>query len=260
MLLGSQPQYLEDPVVSRKTSAGAVAVFVTVALTGLTGCMDGDKTSQESRSFEFSGNKLTIDVDGPGLRVVPGGNGSSVEVERTLKGSANGNASWSLENGTLKLSVDCSGIVLDCEGRHTVKVPKNTEIALNGSGSKVEIRGMAGELTAIMRDSPLKIVDPSGNLALNTVGESAVVTGARSRQVTAEARSDGRIQLSFASAPQRVVAHTTEGNLTVNLPRGSETYRITAPKNSGNVASDSGSDRIVELSSNSGRVRVTKAG
>ena len=245
-------------MVLRKTSAGAVAALVTVALTGLVGC-DSGKTSNDSRSFDFSGPKLTIDIDGPGLNVVPGGSDSSIEVDRTLKGSADGNASWSLDNGTLKLAVDCSGIVVTCESKHTVKVPKTTQLVLKGSGSKVEIRGMSGGLTATMRDAPLKIVDPSGDLTLKTVGESTVVTGARSRNVTAEARSDGRVQLSFAAAPERVVAATTEGNLTVQLPGGSETYRIDAPKNSGTVASDRASKRTVDVSSNSGRVRVTKA-
>lgn len=243
-------------MVLRKTSAGVLLVATTL-LAGLTGC-DAGPAKTESRSFPFSGTLLVIDTRETELRIA-NGDGADIEVERSLEGDAgdDGDATWALDGDTLKLSVNCSGLVLECASEHTVKVPKGVAIELKSSGSPVRIDALAGDLTATLtNDGSLRASNPAGKLRLKSGGGDIVVTGARSRDVTASTTADANIKLGFAVAPDRVEANAS-GSVEVTLPKGPETYKIVGSADG--LDSDPASKRVITVTAVDGRIRVNKA-
>ncbi|MFC4589858.1 DUF4097 family beta strand repeat-containing protein [Sphaerisporangium corydalis] len=207
---------------------------------GVGGCADIsaiNEARQDRRAFSFSGTKLTIDNDEGDLRLVAGKAGS-VDVERSLTGKAtlDGNATWSLGGGTLRLTVVCSGLVPDCGGRHIVHVPPGVALTVVSDGGPVRAVGLAADLTAEVAEGWLRVERPSGTLRLRAEND-VEVTGARSADVSATS-TDRDVALTFTGAPGRVEARAGNGSVSVTLPEGPETYRIT-----GNPKNPSGDDK-----------------
>ncbi|SDR23400.1 hypothetical protein [Thermostaphylospora chromogena] len=243
---------------TRTARACITAAAAFVLLASLAACDASAETSQENRSFPFSGRSLTIDAHETKLTVVSG-SGGEIEVERSLRGTAAkaGNATWSFEGDTLSLSVECTGIVVTCESEHRVRVPKNIEIRVKGTGANTRLEGLSGPITAsLSHDSSLRVVRPEGRLRLRNGGGNITVTQARSSEVHAETAADGTISLSFAAAPRRVEAHAAE-SVNITLPSGSETYRVDAV--GAEIPNDPSSDRLIVARTVDGLIKVRKA-
>lgn len=246
-----------------------VAVVAMAALGVLTGCdeanRDKGRSTTEERTFQISGKQLTIKHSEAGLRIQTG-RGDDVKVSRTLRGSAadKGNAKVSLDGSTLKLSLVCSGVTLNCEATDVVTVPDDVDIKLEASGSRVRMTGVRQDIDAsLSADASLKIEDPAGRLRLKNPGSSITVTGARSSDVEADAGVDGRVSLSFAGPPTRVAAKVRDGSVTVVVPDGAETYRLDLSGNnrakSQPVVHDPKSSRSITVRAGDGTVRVSRA-
>jgi hypothetical protein len=255
----------EALVVSLRKSAFALVAVAATALLGVSGCKPvdgGGSPTTDSRTFAFAGSRLTIETRESGLRVETG-TGKEVEVERSLSGKAGsgGNASWSMEGSTLKLSVNCSGVNVNCSADNVVRVPAGIAVEVKSFGSPVSVVGLAADLTAnVADDGSLKVQDPAGALRLSSQGSNITVTGARSTDVTADASADGNVDLGFVTAPNRVQAKSHGGAVKVTLPNGPETYRLDLGGAPTNLTNDPASSRsITALADADGTVRVQKA-
>jgi hypothetical protein len=230
------------------------------AVVALAGCTDIEAINEardDRREFTLSGDRLVIDNDGADLRLVAGA-GAAIEVQRSLTGKAtvDGNASWAMDGDTLRLSVRCSGFVLDCGGRHIVHVPAGVAVKVT-SNAPVRAVELHADFTATVTDAWLRVEDPTGTLRLRAE-HNVDVTGARSTDVTAT--STGRnVNVDFASPPNRVEARA-DGSVAVTLPGGPETYRVTAAPGRPTLTSDSASKRTVTATAGEGHTaQVRKA-
>src|SRR5690606_14919041 len=113
----------------------AVAVMIA-GVAGLTGCgaTFDDTEWHDARAFPHSGETLTIRSSVGGLRILPGKAGE-VRVDRWLEGKAarEGNSSWSLRDGTLRLSADCTMVLGTCGARYHVRVPPGAKLVVEGA-------------------------------------------------------------------------------------------------------------------------------
>lgn len=239
--------------------ARSVAVVLAAAF-GCVGCTDiqaVNETAEERQAFPFSGTRLAVDSDGTDLRLVAG-TGAAVEVERSLAGKAtvDGNASWSLTDGTLRLRVTCSGFVPDCSARHIVHPPAGVTAVDVTSGGPVRAVGLAADLTAEVTGGWLRVEEPSGALRLRAE-QQVEVTAARSAEVDA-ASSDRGVEVGFAGAPMRVEAAASHGSVKVTLPKGSETYRITTTAGKRHPQSDPASRRTVTATAGDGHTAAVR--
>ncbi|MGW0433134.1 hypothetical protein ACWDV4_11410 [Micromonospora sp. NPDC003197] len=239
---------------------------VAAALVGASGCGDlaaRDEQREDTQSFPFSGPKLTIENSLADLRLVAGAS-DGVEVQRSLTGKAatGKNANWSLTDGTLKLTITCSGLVLNCGGRHIVKVPPGVTVDVR-SDAPVRAVAIPGDLTIKVTDNWIRVEDPSGKLRLTGSGANITVTGSRSAEVTTQV-TNGGVDLSFAAAPTRVEARSSTGPVKVTLPAGAETYRVTTASDTGtaksDVPNDPASPRVINAIAENGNATVRKAG
>jgi hypothetical protein len=228
-----------------------------LAAAGCTDVRAVDEARDDRREFPFTGERLVIDNGGADLRLVAG-DGDAIDVERSLTGKAtvDGNASWALDGGTLRLRVTCSGFVPDCRGRHIVHLPRGVAVEVR-SDAAVRAVGLGGDLTATVRGSWLRVEDPAGALRLEAE-QNVEVTGARSADVSA--RSTGRnVSLAFTGPPRRVEARAT-GSVEVTLPGGPETYRVDAAPGRGTLRSDPASTRVVTAVAGAGHTARVRKG
>lgn len=247
-----------------KTWKVLIAAAATAASSAMfTGCElknpESTATKKDSHSYRFSGQVLRIKATEVRLRLKEG-SGASVQVDRTAKGAATEarNAKLAMNDDTLTLGVRCEGVVLHCDLETTVLIPRGVDVVLTGSGAFVTADGLTGDLDLDVRDDgSITVKNSKGSLRLYSGGGNITVASARSSKVEARATADASIQLAFATAPRQVRARASD-SVTVTLPRGPETYRITGSGVRGNLRSDSGSARSLAITADDGVARVDR--
>ncbi len=237
------------------TAAAAATALCAVATTGCAVRPNG-KEAHATRTFPHSGTQLTITSSGGGLRILPGTAGA-VRVDRWSRGkaAAEGNASWSLEDGTLRLSADCAIVFGDCAARYRVRVPPGVRLVVHGSDDGVVLRDLAQDVN-VSSAGPIRAYGTSGRLRL--LGDDSLIAGDHLRSPTADVRtSTGPINLSFATPPSRLNIRSRDGRVTAIVPPGP--YQVTATSTHGRARSQlksTGSDRTIVVRSTSGDVRI----
>ncbi|KAB8197640.1 hypothetical protein FH608_003640 [Nonomuraea phyllanthi] len=236
-----------------------IAAFVVTALVA-TGCgveLDAEEV-RSSRSFPFAGAALTIRSSLGGVRVLPGA-GGRVEVERWVRGKAagDGNATWSLRDGTLRLGANCTMVVGDCGARYHVKVPAGVRLSVDAPDGVI-LKGLTQDVDASSRER-IQVSGTTGRLRLRSEGS---ITGdaLKSRDVRCRT-SDGAIDVTFADPPAAVDLDSRDGRVTATVPRAA--YRISVRSKTGTerteLKNDAGSGSTITARSSTGDVRVLVA-
>jgi putative adhesin len=211
------------------------------------------------RGFPFSGPSLTIAVTNADVAVEAGG-GGEIAADRWTTGSAQ--PTWSLSASTLTRGSSCGSVVIgSCGTRFQLKTPSGVAVTVHSDRSDVRIGGLAEPLTLHAAHGDVRVEGTSGSLDLTTESGDLNVVASRSPRVTATSTS-GDASLAFATPPTEVRATCTNGDLHVALPRGPETYRITASADHGSsnasVASDPSSSRSITAQATNGDVSVSR--
>jgi Putative adhesin len=147
-----------------------------------------------------------------------------------------------VRNDRLAIDASCAfPIAYWCTASYTLRVPRGMKvIAWSGSG-RVEVSGTTATVDLGSQHGDIDAV------------------GLRSRQVRATT-DHGSVHLRFASAPHRVTAATDHGDVEVVVPRTGDAYRVELSTDHGgtraDVRTDPGADRLIELQSGHGDVRV----
>ncbi|WP_157250527.1 DUF4097 family beta strand repeat-containing protein [Nonomuraea typhae] len=210
-----------------------------------------------AQTFTHAGGTLTIKSSLGGLRIEPGSPGV-VKVDRWLMGKAakEGNNSWSLRDGMLRLSANCTIVFGDCGGRYRIAVPPGVKLVVEGSDGVIAT-GLSQDVDIAAADR-IRVVDMSGALRLRTEGP---VSGERLRSPRVRARTDyGAIDLLFAVRPANVDALSRDGAVEATVPDG--VYRVVAKSTDGSVSSqvkNGDSPDTITARSGSGNIRIRKA-
>jgi hypothetical protein len=215
----------------------------TAALFTLTGC-GSSRTTHDQHVFSFRGTRLVIEDPASDLRLVAG-NGSGIEVQRWLSGTAAkpGHSSWTLNGDRLRLGTDCSGLVFSCGSRFQVAVPPDVSVVVHSGSGNDTVSGLAG---------PLQISTGSGNITASAI---------RSPTVRATSNS-GNVDIGFAVAPQLVDVSCSAGNATARVLTAEHRYRVVVTADGtalSRVPDDHQSSSVVRVSSGSGNATVLPA-
>ncbi|MGA4990570.1 DUF4097 family beta strand repeat-containing protein [Nonomuraea bangladeshensis] len=241
------------------TRLAAIAASTAVAaLTALTtaGCggLDAEDV-RATRAFPVTGTELKIVSSLGGVRVLPGTAGS-VQVERWVRGKAarEGNATWSLRDGVLRLGADCSMIFGDCGARYHVRVPPAVHVTVEAPDGVI-LKELKQDVDAVSREH-IQVDTASGRLRLRSDGP-ITATGLTSPAVRART-VDGAIDVTFVTAPADLNLESTDGRVTATVPKGS--YAVTARSKDGSVDSEVRNDpkapAAIVARSGTGNVRV----
>jgi hypothetical protein len=252
---------------------GRLSVLTIVLLgllPGLSSCTSAPAVHAR-KSFRLAGSRLVVDVGSSDLRLVAGTGtgtgtrtGGSVAVQRWLSGTAAkpGHASWSLAGDTLRLSIDCTGLVFHCGSRFQVTVPPRVSVVIHGGDGDVTVSALAGRVVIDGGAGNVQLSRISGPLQVST--SSGSITASAIRSPVVQARSDqGSVEFGFAAAPELVGIASTDGNATARIPVAGHRYDVMVTGGAGashaRVPDDPGSSRTVRVASGSGHATVLPA-
>lgn len=246
----------------RTTALAAAAVLATVATLTLTGC-GGSAAVHARTSFDLSGTRLVIDVDSSALRLMPG-RGPEIGVQRWLSGTAAkpGHSSWTLTGDTLRLSIDCTGLVLSCGSRFQVALPPGVSVVVHSGSGTVSASGLPGTLVIDGGGGAVQLSDLSGPLQIGTGSGDVTAWDIRSPIVRATT-NQGSVDIGFAAAPRLVDVSCGSGNATARVPTAGHRYQVLVSSGTGaarsRVPDDSQSGSIVRVTSGQGSAQVRPA-
>ncbi|GAA1507218.1 DUF4097 family beta strand repeat-containing protein [Streptomyces synnematoformans] len=227
-------------------AAPALALVLAAAATACQSVGDGEA---EHRTFRIGSDAttLTIDADNTAVELVPADEGADraeVDVTRWFEAEKwNGDVGteWSADGDTLHFRTTCSGVIVSCDSRYRVEVPRRLAVKVDGSDGRITANGLdtrlditsadgsvavgdaGGPLTVEARDGSVRVDGAAGPVDLDARDGSVRATGLTAARVTA-ALGDGSLHLGFTEPPDDVTADTRDGGLTVELPKAS--YRV----------------------------------
>ncbi|MEU8351631.1 MULTISPECIES: DUF4097 family beta strand repeat-containing protein [Streptomyces] len=248
-----------------RARALAVASGVLVTAFALSGCgtAAADDDEPEHRAFPYSGKTLRIDADNTSLDLVPA-DVDEIEVTRWFDGwtAIGGDVKkvWEVEGDTLRLGIDCQGLIDNCDSRHRVKVPRDLALTVDNDNGAVVANGFTADLDITSGNGSVRVGDPTGRLDLKSDNGRVEATGVASRDVAASS-DNGRVELAFAEVPDRVDAKSDNGRVGIRLPDGA--YRVEAEADNGDVditvPRDDRSEHHVTARSDNGGISVRTA-
>jgi DUF4097 and DUF4098 domain-containing protein YvlB len=132
-------------------------------------------------------------------------------------------------------------------------------VTAHTSDGAVSAQGLSGPLTLSSSDGAVHVADVSGDLRLNSHDGALRGERVRSPRVTART-SDGRVDLTFLTAPTAVTASSHDGGVAVHVPAASGPYRVDAGTSDGStrtlVSTDPAGTRTISAHSHDGGVRI----
>ncbi|PJM83030.1 hypothetical protein CH313_13775 [Streptomyces sp. TSRI0384-2] len=239
---------------------------VTLLCVSMAACEGPGKGEErtESKTFTFSGDKLTVDAGNSDVRLRTDSTGGEVRVSRTVEGEAgkDGNSRWELTGSTLSLQTECHGISISCAARYTVTLPKDMAVSLTSSNGAVDSVGLTQSQEISSSNAAVKVENASGDVRLKVRDGNAEAIGISGGQLAAETRN-GRLKVVFTEPPRKVTASTDNGNVNVTLPAGGDRYQVRVDAENGRAESSvkdtPGAERTVDVRSNNGSARVDQA-
>lgn len=253
----------------RTTTTAALALGLTVlTVAALAGCSTEEVSDgkAEHRSFALSGKRLTVVSDDGKVELVPvragkqGGAGRKLEVTRWFKASkvkGKASVSWRMEGDTLRLKTTCTGIIVDCDTRHRVKVPDDVAVSVRARDGNVVADGFRTPLTIRTKDGNVNVRDARAPLTISTSDGNVRAERLRSPSVSAQSR-DGYLKLGFSEAPSSVRTGSRDGSTTVTAPRTPYAVRTDVRDGSAEVSlpRDDASSRSISATSRDGDVTL----
>ncbi|MGW4028187.1 DUF4097 family beta strand repeat-containing protein [Streptomyces sp. NPDC004838] len=239
---------------------------VLLALTGC-GSANADEAPQERKSFALEGKSLEIDSDNSVLEIVPA-DVREVEVTRQVDGwvfaGSGPEKSWKLEGGKLTLRLSCEAVMSDCEGRHTVKVPRDVSVSVNSENGDVTASGFGQPLKIRSGNGDVDVRETTGELDLAADNGRLTTDDVTVRHLKASSQNGKvRIGLKAGTAAERIEATSDNGKVTVELAREKAPYAVTAETDNGSVdvdvPRDESAPHVVIARSENGDVTVRGA-
>lgn len=243
--------------------AGAAAVLVA----GLSACSSSAAADDapDRRSFELPGTTLTVDSDESDLEIVAvdGRPSDRIEVTRWFRGKvvmgSDAKITWSMDGDRLVLRQKCSGLIVDCDARHRVEVPRGVTVKVQERDGSVRAKGFRDALSIRTTDGSVHVTDSTGPLELRT-GDGSLRAEVSSRTVRTHS-GDGSTHLELGVVPDLVESRSDDGSLTIELPRAA--YRVDTRTGDGgenvSVPRDDSSSHRVTARTGDGNLTVRTA-
>jgi DUF4097 and DUF4098 domain-containing protein YvlB len=233
-----------------RTGRIAALLAIGAVLTGCGAVGQTGSTRTDRPVLEGAITAVRLDSDGGSLTVRTG----APALERTLRyrGTAPTAPTHRIEGGTLLLN-SCG---YNCAVDYVLTVPEGLPISGRTAGGALSLTGVG----RVDLETSNGDVDVDGAGAVRVHTNSGAITGRNLRGAVDASTSNGAVELTLAQ-PQDVRATTTNGALTVTVPRGA--YRITATTTNGDrdlrIPDDPAGTHRLDLTTTNGDVTVNPA-
>ncbi|NYV74627.1 DUF4097 family beta strand repeat-containing protein [Streptomyces sp. UH6] len=251
--------------VPRTARVALVATGAALALAALSGCgADLEDAEPEKRSFTTASDRLTIDTDNGDVSVRPA-DVDRIEVTRWFAGWAligEPEATWKMDGDRLELKTDCGPVVGGCSARYEVLVPRDVRLTVTGDNGDIQAAGFTTALRIVTDNGDVEVSGSTGPLTLEGDNGDLRATGVTSREVDAVS-DNGDVRLVFDAAPQRTSVESSNGDVTLEVPKGTA-YRVDAQASNGDVSTKLPTDpdgaHRLDVRSDNGDITLHTAG
>jgi len=199
-----------------------------------------------TRTFSADGiARIDVSTDRGSVRVIASDRDDIAVSAYVSDGLGDTDDSLRVRGNRLLVDGDCTfPVAYWCTASYTLRVPRGLALNLWSGSGDVSVRGRTGVV---------QLTSQHGDI--NAVGL---------RGVDAEATADhGSVHLQFVRPPFIVKGSSAHGDVTVVVPRTTESYHVELSTDHGDatnrVRTDPGSDRVIDLSSQHGDVAVRYA-
>ncbi|MGC4944055.1 DUF4097 family beta strand repeat-containing protein [Kribbella sp. DT2] len=239
----------------------SVALILGGAYWALTNLTDEAKTTRDS--YPVQGTSLTVVSKSSDIEVVAG-DGPEIKVDRKFKKSVFGrNPDESYRDGTLEVkSSGCTFLSFGCDTDYVITVPKDLVVSVDNTSGTIKVSDVAEVGTLKTTSGDIEVHAVGGEITLNATSGDIEGDALTATKVNGKTTS-GKVDLTFAAAPDEVRAQGTSGDVTVVVPEGTETYKVDTDTSSGDeqaeVRTDPAATRTITAKTSSGDVTVEYA-
>ncbi|MFC4072355.1 DUF4097 family beta strand repeat-containing protein [Actinoplanes subglobosus] len=253
--------------MTRRVALILAAVSVG-ALAGCDGVVGARMTFDDTEPAKVT--EVVLTGGASNVTVEADASATGTRIQRVIYGGTAPGGSYALAGGVLTLDGDCGR---DCRVDFVITTPpgaavrgelRSGDVLLRGTGP-VDLKLTSGDVVVENGTGPVKVRTTSGDL--NVIGGKEVSLESHSGDlsvldvtgpVTAKATS-GNIDLKLSAAAS-VTASVSSGDIDLMVPAGD--YRVRAVSGSGDqevfgITDDPTSDKVLELRTGSGDLRVT---
>jgi len=252
----------------RRAGVLALIATTTAGLSGCAGVIGAKMTYDDTEKGKITDIVLS---GGGGDITVSSAPVTETTIRRVIRQATNPGKPYQLQGTTLTLDTVCG---MHCSVSYEIKTPPGVKVhGQLGSGdvhldsvADTDLQLTSGDLTVTNASGPVQIHATSGDIHVNDA-KSSVKVQSTSGDVEAlnaggpvDVRvTSGDVQVSLA-APNSVTAHTTSGDVTVDVPQEGK-YRVLTSHGSGDVTveglqSDASSKNVLDVRAGSGDVTV----
>lgn len=243
-----------------------IAISVALILGGvywaLTGLTEDTKTSRDS--YAVQGGAVTVESGSADVEL-RSGDVREITVDRKYDRNLFGSApSETYKDGTLKIrDTGCGFLSFGCDTHYLITVPKDVKVTMDSSSGDLHVSDLPGGADLETTSGSIEAHRIGGDLSVKSSSGSLDAEQLTASKVTTES-SSGSANLSFVSAPTTVQAETSSGDLAVEIPVDTQTYKVDIDTSSGdesaNVKIDPASTRSITAKTSSGDVTIEYAG
>ncbi|MBX0301487.1 DUF4097 family beta strand repeat-containing protein [Cryobacterium sp. 1639] len=231
-----------------------IGAFV-FALSGRSGPVDQSAT-------EPAGTSLNVQIPNAELTLEPS---TDDQVHVRMTGSFFGNEptlTVRTDGGVTEVRGGCRAALFSrCAIDVTVQLPRALPVTVVGENGRIGASGLTGRVTLSTTNGAIDTAGTVGRVEVRSTNGDITVADATSKTVQA-ATTNGSVELSFADAPDAVVAGSTNGSVTIRVPVSGVSYLVTAQTTNGtvdtdSVPTDSTSRRSITAQTTNGSITVT---
>jgi hypothetical protein len=221
------------------------------------------RTSTRTTFFTDPVNRLQVagSTGNVVVRVGSAARGATV-VSRSKSAFRTAEHTETVVGGVLQVTGSCTGGLLvsdDCSVDFEITVPPGTAVDAHASTGNLSVFDTGAPVTARSNTGNIRVSGVGGTVRLRSnVGD---ISGVALTGGTVSAQSNtGDVRLTFTAAPARLRATTNVGDVRIMVPDDATRYRVSADVSVGerhiDVATDPASTRIVQLSTDTGDIRM----
>ncbi len=238
----------------------AAGIVLSLALSTV-GSLADQAIPSRQRVFTTPVQAVTVEV-GRGSVTVERSAGPDTVVETSgTRGLTSPSDLERVSGRTLTIRSSCGWTFSNnrCSRDYVLKVPPSATLHINTGQGNVGVVGVDGALAVNSGEGDVTVRDGTGPLRATSGQGSVSADGLRSQDVYAES-GQGDVDLGFLAPPRRVAANSGQGSVSIELPKGPDTYQIHDSSSEGTTTStvneSSSSPRIIHATSGQGDVTV----
>jgi hypothetical protein len=163
---------------------------------------------------------------------------------------------------TLELRGSCPVIgSMWCRVTYHVEVPRHLDVDVDVDNDRVNVRQVDGAVVIDTNNGGVDLTEIAGSVVVEGDNGGIVGTGLSSPRADIDT-NNGRIELAFTDAPDRVNASGDNGSIEILVPAVAGGYHVTVDTDNGDddlsgVANNPQSPRTITAETNNGNVRIS---